>query len=283
MSSRHHLAAIMFTDVVGYTKLMGEDETGALKFLRKNRKIHQSTIKKYHGKWLKEMGDGTLARFKTVTDAVYCAGELMAAFKDQEVQLRIGIHEGEIIEEAGDIFGDGVNIAARLEQLAKPNQILVSGSVQQNIRNRKGITYTQIEETKLKNVTDLLRIYSIEITDQTSYTENEAGNNISTRKKILASAVFAILLLAALSYIKYSNTSEQNRVLASLDGAEKSLAILPFKNLGTNEEHQYYIDGIVKRRGTARRIDNVIIVRTTAARMGEINIRTFIIRHAIAN
>ena len=107
MKATRQLAAIMFTDIVGYTRLMGEDEQKAMQVLRKNRKIHQSIIKKYQGKWLKEMGDGTLASFKTVSDAVYCAGELISACGEENIQLRIGIHEGEVIEEDGDIFGDG--------------------------------------------------------------------------------------------------------------------------------------------------------------------------------
>ena len=114
------LAAIMFTDIVGYTRLMGEDEELALQLLRKNRSLHKSIIKKHYGKWLKEMGDGTLASFKTTIDAVYCAGELMKACKSEDITLRIGIHQGEIVEEKGDIFGDGVNVASRIEALAEP-------------------------------------------------------------------------------------------------------------------------------------------------------------------
>ena len=144
----HQLAAIMFTDIAGYTRLMGEDEQTAMQMLRKNRKIHKSIIKKYHGKWLKEMGDGTLASFKTVSDAVYCAGELIKVCEAEDIKLRIGIHEGEVIEENGDIFGDGVNIASRLEPLADPGQILVSGPVHRNIKNKPGISSTFFKETE---------------------------------------------------------------------------------------------------------------------------------------
>jgi len=113
------LAAIMFTDIVGYTRLMGEDEQKAMQVLRKNRKIHQSIIKKYLGKWLKEMGDGTLASFQTASEAVYCAGSLIAECVKKDISLRIGIHLGEVIEEKGDIFGDGVNVASRLEPFGR--------------------------------------------------------------------------------------------------------------------------------------------------------------------
>ena len=110
MPSSRQLAAIMFTDMVGYTKLMGEDEQRALQLLRKNRNLHKSIIKKQTGKWLKEMGDGTLASFRTPSDALICAQELMKTCQAEEITLRVGIYLGEITEEEGDIFGDGVNI-----------------------------------------------------------------------------------------------------------------------------------------------------------------------------
>lgn len=106
------LAAIMFTDIVWYTKLIGEDEQLAMSLLRTNRKLHKSIIKKYHGKWLKEMGDGTLASFTTTSDAVYCAGELMKACVDEKITLRIGLHQGEVTMENGDIFDDRMNVAS---------------------------------------------------------------------------------------------------------------------------------------------------------------------------
>ena len=106
VSSNRQLAAIIFTDIVGYTTLMGSDENRAKQLIRKNRNLHKSIIKKYNGKWLQEMGDGALSSFKTVSDAVYCANELIKACEEENIQLRIGIHEGEVIEEPGDIFGD---------------------------------------------------------------------------------------------------------------------------------------------------------------------------------
>ena len=123
MPEDRRLAAIMFTDIVGYTALMGSDEDKAFKVLRKNREIQRPIIKKYRGEWLKEMGDGTLASFHAVSDAVYCAGELIVACNEKDIDLRIGIHSGDVIEEDGDIFGDGVNVASRLEPLASPNRL----------------------------------------------------------------------------------------------------------------------------------------------------------------
>ena len=115
MAEDRRLAAIMFTDIVGYTSLMGKDEDKAFKILRKNREIHRPIIKKYRGELLKEMGDGILASFHTSSDAVRCAGEIQHAAKKEELALRIGIHEGEVVFEGRDVLGDGVNVASRLE------------------------------------------------------------------------------------------------------------------------------------------------------------------------
>ena len=163
MRTTRQLAAIMFTDIVGYTRLMGENESLAMRLLKENRYLHKSIIKKNHGKWLKEMGDGTLASFTTITDAVFCAGEIIEACKTANIALRIGIHQGEVTMENGDIFGDGVNVASRIEPLADPGQILVSGPIHLNVKNKKGITSTFLRETELKNVDEPIKIYNLTV------------------------------------------------------------------------------------------------------------------------
>jgi class 3 adenylate cyclase len=115
MSQSRQLAAIMFTDIVGYTALMGKDEQKAFDLLKRNREIHKHLIKQYHGTLIKELGDGVLASFHTVTDAVFCAAAIHHECGNEPgLQLRIGIHLGEVVFENNDVFGDGVNIASRL-------------------------------------------------------------------------------------------------------------------------------------------------------------------------
>ena len=124
MSSTRQLAAIMFTDIVGYTALMGNDEQKAFQLLKKNRELQKPIIEKFNGRWIKELGDGVMASFNTVSDAVNAAikiQETCTAAKD--FQLRIGIHLGEVVFEDNDVFGDGVNIAARIQAAAKPGTI----------------------------------------------------------------------------------------------------------------------------------------------------------------
>ena len=158
----HQLAAIMFTDIVGYTALMGEDEERAFELLKKNRQVQRPIIEKYNGRWIKEIGDGVLASFPAVSDAVYCAKEIQkACLKEDDLKLRIGIHQGEVVFEDDDVFGDGVNIASRLEPLAPIGGILVSESVNRNLGNKKGITTKFIREENLKNVKKPVRIYEV--------------------------------------------------------------------------------------------------------------------------
>ncbi len=136
----HQLAAIMFTDIVGYTTLMDEDEDKAFELLEKNRQIQRPIIEKYNGKWLKEVGDGILASFTTITGAVYCAKDIIAAaLKEPNLSLRIGLHQGEVIFRDGDVFGSGVNIASRIEEIAPQNSIWISEPVYRNIANKKDI------------------------------------------------------------------------------------------------------------------------------------------------
>ena len=162
--SQRQLAAIMFTDIVGYTALMGQDEEMGLEVVRRNRKIQQRLIKSFGGTWLKEMGDGILSSFKSAGQAVYCAAAIQkAAQNEPNLILRIGIHLGEILLERGDVFGEGVNIAARLEQMALGGGITVSESVQRIIHNKPGIITQFQGEKLLKNVKKPVGVYHLHI------------------------------------------------------------------------------------------------------------------------
>jgi class 3 adenylate cyclase len=157
------LAAILFTDIVGFTAMMGEDEEKALRVLEQNRKIQKAIIRKHRGKWLKEMGDGSLVIFYTATEAIGAAIEIQHQIQESgNFNVRMGIHISEIVFTDTDVFGDGVNVASRISDKATANEICISEAVFQNIRNREDLHIDLVGEMELKNVSYKLTVYKID-------------------------------------------------------------------------------------------------------------------------
>ena len=148
MSQERKLAAIMFTDIVGYTSLMGESEKRTFEIINTNRRIHQKHVEEHHGRIVKELGDGLLSVFENGTEAVLCALEIQKEAKEANIPLRIGIHEGEVVIENGDVFGDGVNIASRIESEAATGGICISDAVYRIIRNKDEVSVGKIGKVK---------------------------------------------------------------------------------------------------------------------------------------
>ena len=162
MHSSRQLAAIMFTDIVGYTSLMGKDEQKAFELLDKNRQIQKPVIEQYNGRWIKELGDGVMASFNSVSDAVNAAIKIQKACNTaKDFQLRIGIHLGEMVFEDNDVFGDGVNVASRIQALATPGGIWISEAVHNNVANKSDIVTEFVKVENLKNVREPVRIYRV--------------------------------------------------------------------------------------------------------------------------
>jgi len=163
MPEDRRLAAVMFTDIVGYTALMGKDQDRAFEVLHKNREIHLTLIDKHKGLLIKELGDGMLAQFNSALQAVRCAIEIQEmAHSRLEVKLRIGIHLGDITIEHDDIFGDGVNIASRLQAIADPGGIYVSEATAEAVGSKKDIKFHFLGELQLKNVDHPVKTYYLE-------------------------------------------------------------------------------------------------------------------------
>ena len=239
--SKRKLAAIMFTDIVGYTSLMGSDERKAVELLRQNRSIHKKYIKQYSGELLKEMGDGMLASFPTTSDAVYCAGAIQKASQEIEgLALRMGIHHGEVLVDKNDIYGDGVNVASRIEGLAQPAEILVSEPVYNNVKNRSGITGELKDEFELKNVDRPVRVYSVRIEQ---FPKAGTVQKPKYRKEIVIGVVAASLLalLFIINPFKGSNTQASGNEVADI---EKSIAVIPFWNDSPDPDNQYFCNGM---------------------------------------
>jgi len=163
MTLTRQLAAIMFTDIVGYTALMGKDSEKALKLVRISKEIQKPLVEKHNGKWLKEMGDGAMAQFSTALDAVNCSIEIQEIARGKlDAKLRIGIHLGDVTVEEHDVYGDGVNVASRLESIADPGGIYVSDAIEKAIRGQTNIQAKYLGEARLKNVDYGVRIYALQ-------------------------------------------------------------------------------------------------------------------------
>jgi class 3 adenylate cyclase len=161
--SQRKSAAIMFTDIVGYTTLMGKDETETMNLLRKYQGIQKSMIENYHGVYIKEIGDGLLAYFERSEDAVLCSIEIQKKLRDiSHASIRIGLHWAEIIKEKGDIYGDGVNITSRIEALADPGGIYVSEAVKNSLKNGDQFDIKYLGSAKLKNVRKQVIVHAIQ-------------------------------------------------------------------------------------------------------------------------
>ena len=156
------LVAIMFTDIVGYTAIMGKDEKKALELLEKNRRLHKPIINKFQGTFLKEIGDAILVSFQSAYDAIRCAEQIILATKsEKDFSLRIGVHQGDVVFTDGDVYGDGVNIASRIQELAVPDSVLISGGVYEQIKNKTDIQVTRLGSFQLKNDYKTREIYAI--------------------------------------------------------------------------------------------------------------------------
>lgn len=181
MPQTRRLAAIMFTDIVGYTALMGNDEQKAFQLLKRNREIQKPVIEEFGGTWIKELGDGVMASFNTVTDAVYAAIKIQEVCnRTNEFLLRIGIHHGEVVFEEKDVFGDVVNIASRLQALSTPGSIWITESVHHNIVNKQGIVSRYVKQEILKNVREPVIIYEVLSEEQSLLTPSSNSKKNSS-------------------------------------------------------------------------------------------------------
>src|SRR5215472_11949527 len=170
MAATRRLAAILAADVAGYSRLIGSDERGTLDRLRAIRaEIVDPSVAAHNGRIVKTTGDGLLAEFASTVDALRCAHDIQvqmpehnaAIAPDNRIEFRIGVHQGDIVVEDGDIFGDGVNIAARLEFLAEPGGICVSARVQEDGIGKLDLAFRDLGEQQLKNIARPVRAYAI--------------------------------------------------------------------------------------------------------------------------
>jgi adenylate cyclase len=237
------LAAILAADVVGYSRLMGEDESGTLERLKAlRRELVQPKITERKGRIVKLMGDGLLAEFPSVVEAVLCAVDVQRGMNEREseitderrIRLRIGVNLGDIIVEGSDIYGDGVNVAARLEGLADPGSICVSGTVFDHVEAKVDLDFVDLGEQEVKNIEQPVQVYRI--------TLNNGMGAKTTADALIGSAT----------------------VLKLPD--KPSIAVLPFDNMSGDPEQDYFTDGIVEDIITelSREPDLFVIARNSS-------------------
>jgi len=246
MPEDRRLAAIMFTDIVGYTALMGSDEDKAFQLLRKNRDLQRPLIKKYRGEWLKEMGDGILASFNTSSDAVRCAEEIQQAAKKEGIALRIGVHQGEVVFEGSDVLGDGVNVASRLQEAADEGCINISGAVYKDIKNKSGIEAEFIEEKTLKNVDEPVKVYKVLCEEEQKPVDDKP---VKSKSRLLYYVMTGIIVvLVGLGIWQFIPSKEDAPIIKETVAVEvdKSIAVLPFDDLSAEGNNQYFCDGVME-------------------------------------
>jgi len=239
----HRLAAIMFTDIVGYTALMGKDEDLAFQVIQKNREIHTKLIAHYNGTLIKEMGDGMLAQFNSAVDSVQCAIDIQKqAGKELDGKLRVGIHLGDVTFDHKDVFGDGVNIASRIQSIADPGGIYISESLQKAIRAKSEIETKYLGEFNLKNVGYPIKTYAIKGEGLPVPTASKIKKlkGKSLRQKIFSSGYTYILLMGLLFL---SGLWIRNSFIPNLSQIS-SLLVLPFDNFTGSDTLDYYMAGM---------------------------------------
>jgi len=241
--SIHQLAAIMFSDIVGYTAIMSRDVEFGLELLRKNREIQKPMIEKYNGKFLKEMGDGILAQFNSAIDAIHCALEIQKKARDEmSAKIRIGIHLGDVTIENEDVFGDGVNIASRLQSISDPGGIYISESIFEAVRARKDIRCELLGDIQLKNVDHPVKTYFLKDKKLLPVPSS------SKRKELIGlpgKPLFKQLWFYAIILLLLLGIAITGKWMLNTKGSSiRSIAVLPIENLSGNEDEKWLVSGI---------------------------------------
>jgi TolB-like protein/class 3 adenylate cyclase/Tfp pilus assembly protein PilF len=285
MSQTRRLAAILAADVAGYSRLMGADEEGTHERLKAHlRELVDPKIAEHRGRTVKNTGDGFLAEFTSVVDAVRCAVDVQRGMADREaeapeerlIRFRIGINLGDVIVEEHDIFGDGVNVAARLEGLAEPGGICVSRMVRDNVRDKLDLVFEDMGEQSVKNIARPVRVYTLRpeaVADLLAASLPAIGRRRRRAIAGMVAAVTAALVIAGSAWWLWPLTKPSPPTVAAtttiaqpFQAPRLSIVVLPFANLSNDPDQQYFADGITEDVTTdlSRLPDMFVISRNSA-------------------
>ena len=230
------LAAIVFTDIVGYTKLASDNQSKASALLKQQRDLFQPIVSKFNGSWIKEVGDGLILTFDTVTDAVNCCIKLQETSKQTDnLDLRIGIHQGEIIIEENDIIGDDVNVASRIEPFSASGGIAISNKVHDAIVRESEFTTKYLGKPKLKGVGQKVEVYCItshglpetDLSQVSAKLEPEGFQWNVMNSLGVAASVIGLFMLINFMFLRIGYADKDET---------PSIAILPFENKGAEAD-----------------------------------------------
>jgi adenylate cyclase len=272
MAETRKLAAILAADVAGYSKLAGADEERTLARLRALRSdLFDPTIALHHGRVVKRTGDGVLVEFRSVVDAVRCAIEVQNGMAERNaglpperrIEFRVGIHIGDVVEESdGDLMGDGVNVAARVEGIAKPGAICLSEDAYRQVKSRLDLAFSDLGATQLKNIAEPVRVYSVEVG------KAKPIKPIASRQRLFVASLGAGLLTLIVVAVGawYLFGGGRPTTLSSNRPAHLSIVALPFVNLSGDPNQDYFADGITENLTTdlSRIRNSFVIARNTA-------------------
>jgi class 3 adenylate cyclase/TolB-like protein/cytochrome c-type biogenesis protein CcmH/NrfG len=282
MAGTRKIAAILVADIVGYSRLAAADEDRTLSRLRGLRSdLVDPAIDAHHGRIVKRTGDGSIVEFRSVVDAVRCAIEVQNGLAERNaglpperrIEFRVGIHLGDVVEESdGDLMGDGVNIAARLEGICEPGAICLSEQAYWQVKGRLEMTVADLGPTSLKNIAEPVRVYSLEVGQPAQAkpaTKAKPGSKKRSRLALIGAGIAALILLAAAGawYVLGANRSAPVASNALPPPAARlSLVVLPFANLSGDPAQDYLADALTDELTTAlARIPGAfVIARNTA-------------------